>query len=407
MTARRRVGLPPGFNLAGAARHTFWRNVFHLVGGYKVRGAAPYEAMVIVANHSSHADTPALIAAFPAPYKPVVVAAEDYWFDKAWMRLGLKLAIGAVPVHRKGGGGYAGLVEGAQAVLGAGSSLLVFPEGTRSTDGRLGELRSGAVRIAREFDVPILPVAIVGTHDLLPKGGRLHPGPVEVRLGHPIQPEDLVDDDMSPVVHQLEALLAEGPATWSESRTWQVLHRAMDGKAGMAGAAAWGFAEGISWPVTMEMYLAVVGVANPRRILPAIGWLTAGSVAGVLVTSELTRRGLRPPAPLTTASMRAAAAEHMAVGARGVWKQAANGVPVKLYAAAAGDAGVPRIPLAVHTAGARGARALAMGAGIGGAAAIAHPVLRRFYVPYLGVLGLGYAAGLALVIRSWRRRSSG
>ena len=213
MTSRRRVGLPPGFNLAGAARHTFWRNVFHLVGGYKVRGSAPYEAMVIVANHSSHADTPALIAAFPAPYKPVVVAAEDYWFEKAWMRLGLKLAIGAVPVHRKGGGGYAGLVDGAQTVLGAGSSLLVFPEGTRSTDGRLGELRSGAVRIAREFDVPILPVAIVGTHDLLPKGGGLHPGPVEVRLGHPIQPEDLVDDDMSPVVHQLEALLAEGPAT--------------------------------------------------------------------------------------------------------------------------------------------------------------------------------------------------
>jgi hypothetical protein len=48
-----------------------------------------------------------------------------------------------------------------------------------------------------------------------------------------------------------------------------------------------------------------------------------------------------------------------------------------------------------------------MGAGIGGAAAIAHPVLRRFYVPYLGVLGVGYAAGLALVIRSWPRRPSG
>lgn len=406
MTSRRRVGLPPGFNLAGAVRHTLWRNVFHLVGGYKVRGSAPYEAMVIVANHSSHADTPALIAAFPAPYKPVVVAAEDYWFEKAWMRLGLKLAIGAVPVHRQGGG-YSGLVDGAQAVLGAGSSLLVFPEGTRSTDGRLGDMRSGAVRIAREFDVPLLPVAIVGTRDLLPKGGGLHAGPVEVRLGHPIQPEDLVDDDMSPVVHQIEALLAEGPATASQSRTWSTLHRAMDGRAGMAGAAAWGFAEAVSWPVTMEMYLAVVGVANPRRILPAAGWLTAGSVVGVLVTSELTRRGLRPPAPLTTATMREAAAQHMASGARGIWKQAANGVPVKLYAAAAGDAGTPRIPLAVHTAGARGARAVAMGAAIGGAAVVGHPVLRRFYVPYLGVLGVTYAAGLALVIRSWRRKASG
>ena len=247
-------------------------------------------------------------------------------------------------------------MDGAQTVLGAGSSLLVFPEGTRSTDGRLGELRSGAVRIAREFDVPLLPVAIVGTRDLLPKGGGLHPGPVEVRLGHPIQPEDLVDDDMSPVVHQLEALLAEGPATASESRTWRTLHRAMDGKAGMAGAAAWGFAEAVSWPVTMEMYLAVVGVANPRRILPAAAWLTAGSVAGVLVTSELTRRGLRPPAPLTTATMRDAAAQHMAAGARGVWKQAANGVPVKLYAAAAGRRGHPADPARACTRPVRAVR---------------------------------------------------
>ena len=406
MTPRRRVGLPPGFNLAGAARHTFWRNLFHLVGGYRVTGSAPYEAMVIVANHSSHADTPALIAAFPAPYKPVVVAAEDYWFEKAWMRVGLKVAIGAVPVHRQGGGD-AGLVEGAQAVLGAGSSLLLFPEGTRSPDGRIGDLRSGAARLAREFDVPLLPVAIVGTHELLPKGGRLNPGPVEVRLGYPIDPHDLADDDMSPVVHQLDALLAQGPATASQSRTWRVLHRAMDGPVGMAGAAAWGFAEGVSWPVTMEMYLALVGVAHPRRILPAAAWLTAGSVAGVLVTSELVRRGVRPPAPLTTPSMRRVAAEHMAVGARGIWKQAANGVPVKLYAAAAGEAGVARLPLAAHTAGARGARALVLGAAVGGAAAIGHPVLRRFYGPYLGVLGVGYAAGLALVIRSWRRRASG
>jgi len=50
---------------------------------------------------------------------------------------------------------------------------------------------------------------------------------------------------------------------------------------------------------------------------------------------------------------------------------------------------------------------VAMGAAIGGAAVVGHPVLRRFYVPYLGVLGVTYAAGLALVIRSWRRKASG
>ncbi|RYV50912.1 lysophospholipid acyltransferase family protein [Pengzhenrongella frigida] len=401
---RRRVGLPPGFNLAGAARHTVWRNVFHAVGGFKVTGAAPYEAMVVVANHSSHADTPALIAAFPAPYKPVVVAAGDYWFEKRWMRWGLKLLIGAVPVRRVGGGGFESLLAGAQDVLGTGSSLLVFPEGTRSADGELGTFRTGALRIAREFDVPVLPVAIVGTSRLLPKGGRMRPGPVEVRIGVPVQPEDLDPEDMGPVVAQIRALLDDGPARASESRTWRTLHGAMDGWPGMAGGFAWGFAEAVSWPVTSEMYLALVGVAHPRRVLPAAGWLTAGSVVGILCTRALTGNGLRPPAPLTTESMRLAAARHMAVGARGIWWQALNGVPVKLYAQAAADAGVGARPLALHALGARGARAAAMGAVAAAGAGVAQPVLRRFYGPYLGALGLTYAGGLALVIRRWQRR---
>ncbi len=178
------MGLPPGFNVAGAVRHRAWRSFFQLVGGFRVTGSAPYQAMVVAANHQSHADTAALLAAMPAPYKPVVVAADDYWFDSRWRRTLLGLAIGGVPVDRVSGGGYASLVAGADRVLGAGSTLLVFPEGTRSTDGTLGTLHSGALRIAKEFDVPLLPVAVVGTHQLLPKHGRPRPVPVEVRVGH-------------------------------------------------------------------------------------------------------------------------------------------------------------------------------------------------------------------------------
>lgn len=396
---RRRVGLPPGSNLAGAVRHAVWRSVFHLVGGFKVTGAAPYEAMVVVANHSSHADTPALVAAFPAPYKPVVVAADDYWFTRPWRRRAVKLAIGAAPVRRTGGG-YESLIEAATQVLGTGSSLLVFPEGTRSTDGRLGPFRTGALRIAREFDVPVLPVALVGTFDLLPKGGRLRPGPVEVRIGRAIQPEELTDD-MAPVVEQIEALLALGPPRWSESRTYRVLHRAMDGAGGTWGAAAWGFAEAVSWPVTQEMYLVLVGVSNPRRIPRAVAWLAAGSAAGILTTRALTKAGHRPPAPLTTALMRRTAAEHMARGARGVWRQAFNGVPVKVYAAAAGTADVPPVPLAAHALAARGARAAVVGAAVAVAATRRHDLLRRFYGPYLGGAAVAFVVGLRLVLRRW------
>lgn len=399
---RRRVGMPPGFNLAGAVRHVAWRNAFHLIGGFRVVGSAPYEAMVVVANHQSHADTPALIAAFPAPYKPVVVAAGDYWFDQPWKARLLKLAIGAVPVRRHGGGGYESLIKGATQVLGSGSSLLVFPEGTRSTDGQLGRFRSGALRIAQEFDVPILPVAVVGTRELLAKKGRLTPGPVEVRVGHPLDPHELTD--MAPLVAQIEGMLAAGPPSPSRSRTWRVLRTVMSGPAGMVGAAAWGFAEAVSLPVTSEMYLVLVAAAHPRRVLPAAGCLAVGSVAGTLVTRALTARGERPPAPLTTPAMRSRAAADLAVaGARGIWRQALNGVPVKVYAAEAGVAGVPAGPLAAHALGARGARSLAVGAVVGIAAGAAAPVLRRFYGPYLVGAGVTFAIGLGLVVRRWSR----
>lgn len=392
---RRRVGLPPGFNVAGAVRHTAWRTVFHLVGGFRVVGAAPYEAMVVVANHASHADTPALIAAFPAPYKPVVVAAGDYWFDTPWKARLLRFAIGAVPVRRHGGGGYESLIEGATQVLGSGSSLLVFPEGTRSTDGTLGRFRSGALRIAQEFDVPILPVAVVGTRELLAKKGRLTPGPVEVRVGHPLDPHELTD--MGPLVAQIEGMLAGGPPVPSRSRTWRVLRTLMSGPGGMVGAAAWGFAGAVGAPVAAEAYLVLVAAAHPRRVLPASACLAVGSAAGVLVTRALAARGGLPPAPLTTPAMRArAAADVAALGARALWRQAVGDVPVAVYAAQAGAAGVAPLPLAVHALGARGARSLAVGAVVGAAAGVAAPLLRRFFGPYLAVAGAAVAAAPAL-----------
>ena len=398
---RRRVGIPRGPNLTGGARRRLWRQVFTLAGGYRVRGSAPYEAMVIVANHSSHADTPALLAAFPSPYKPVVVAADDYWYSDVWHRMLLKVAIGAVPVRRSGGA-YDALVESAQQVLGTGSSLLIFPEGTRSTDGELGEFRTGALRIAREFDVPVLPVALVGTRSLMPKGGRLTPGPIEVRIGEPIQPEDLRDDTMSQVVEQITDLLGRGEASAVDSDVWVALHRLMGSPAGMGAAAAWGFAEAISWPVTAEMFLAFFGAAHPRKVLPAAGWLAVGSVAGIVVTAVCARHDRTPPAPLTTVAMRRTVAEHLSVGATGIWRQALNGIPVKVYAAEAGRRRIPLAPLAAHALGTRGARALAVGAVVAVASHRAQPLLRRAYGSYLAATGTGFVAGLALVVRRWR-----
>jgi long-chain acyl-CoA synthetase len=73
------------------------------------------------------------------------------------------------------------------ALVDAGWSILIFPEGTRSATGELQRFRSGIGLLAKELRVPVVPVAIEGTHGVLPKGCcHPQPGPVTVRIGAPL-----------------------------------------------------------------------------------------------------------------------------------------------------------------------------------------------------------------------------
>jgi 1-acyl-sn-glycerol-3-phosphate acyltransferase len=134
---------------AGAVtRKVLWRAVLTLTGGLRVHGTAglPPGPCVIVANHSSHADTAALIAALPARRRPVVAAAADYWFGGSYRPALCRALCAAFPVRRSGGGS-ADLAAAAR-LLGSGYDVIVFPEGTRSRDGRTGDFHRGAARLA-------------------------------------------------------------------------------------------------------------------------------------------------------------------------------------------------------------------------------------------------------------------
>lgn len=144
--ARATSGLARG--APALARKALWRTVFSLSGGLRVHGASalPSGPCVIVANHRSHADTVALLAAVPARRRPAVAAAADYWFcggARPWICQAL---CAAFPV-RRAGGGSADLAAAAR-LLAAGRDVIVFPEGTRSRDGRTGEFHRGAARLA-------------------------------------------------------------------------------------------------------------------------------------------------------------------------------------------------------------------------------------------------------------------
>jgi 1-acyl-sn-glycerol-3-phosphate acyltransferase len=95
---------------------------------------------------------------------------------------------GYIPIDRsRGRKALKSLAEAAEKI-GAGTSVIIFPEGTRSRDGRLQEFKAGAMVLALKAGVPIVPVAIRGTHEILPKGRLLMKrGTVQVRVGRPIE----------------------------------------------------------------------------------------------------------------------------------------------------------------------------------------------------------------------------
>ena len=173
-------GSAAGLTVA-AARRWLWRAVLAATGGLTVTGALPRGGCVVVANHSSHADTAALLAAIDARHRPRFVAAADYW---SGLRGAVSRALGAaVPVRRTGGGSAD--LAGCAALLAAGRAVVVYPEGTRG-DGAPGLFHTGAFRLAAAADVPAVPVGLAGTAELLPQHGRLRRRPVAVRIGTPV-----------------------------------------------------------------------------------------------------------------------------------------------------------------------------------------------------------------------------
>jgi 1-acyl-sn-glycerol-3-phosphate acyltransferase len=95
------------------------------------------------------------------------------------------------------------------AHLAAGDLVAIFPEGTRSNDGSLGELRAGALLAARQARVPILPVGIRGAFEAWPRHAALpRPRPIAARVGSPVDP--LAEDALEQVRGQWHALIGDG-----------------------------------------------------------------------------------------------------------------------------------------------------------------------------------------------------
>ena len=140
-----------------------------------------------------------------------------------------------------------------------------------------------------------------------------------------------------------------------------------------------------------EMTLVFLAAAVPSRVPVLASSIVAGLLARVLLNARLTAMGWWLPAPLTTERMQAAARADLADGAPGVLHQALNGIPVKLYARAAGELGTDPWSLLVWAGVERGLRMAAAGLLVWLVARWLQPWLRRCYGTYLVLTATGFA----------------
>ena len=146
--------------------------------------------VIFAANHSSHADTSLILHALSdrARDRTVVAAAADYWFKRPLLGNVVSLFLNTFPFSRTGGA-QAQLHSSSQ-LLKSGWNLVLFPEGSRSPDGRIQEFKPGVGHLANETGTPVVPMHIRGAYQIMPKGQTLPlPGRVRVRIGKPMSPQ--------------------------------------------------------------------------------------------------------------------------------------------------------------------------------------------------------------------------
>jgi 1-acyl-sn-glycerol-3-phosphate acyltransferase len=141
---------------------------------------------LIIANHASHFDTAVVLSLLPNHIynRTAIVAAADRMYRERLKGMWHSLRYNAFPITR-GGGSEA--LSYSQWLLRNGWSLLIFPEGKRTRTGELLPFHPGAAILALSQRVPVLPIYMKGTADILPPGQKYsRPAPVRVRVGEPI-----------------------------------------------------------------------------------------------------------------------------------------------------------------------------------------------------------------------------
>src|SRR5205814_6724818 len=153
----------------------------------------PGTTYIFVANHSSIYDTPVVFTHIP--YQVRIIAKQSLAMFPV---LGWHLKRGGHLFVDRRDPDRSGILKRWRALVSQGLSLIIYAEGTRSPDGRVARFKAGSFLLAIEAQLPVVPVAIVGTRRIMPKGRlRTEPGHVTLIVHDPIAPPSLE----TPTVH--------------------------------------------------------------------------------------------------------------------------------------------------------------------------------------------------------------
>jgi 1-acyl-sn-glycerol-3-phosphate acyltransferase len=157
----------------------------HVEGAEHIPDEGP---AILASNHLSYADW--LFMPLTLPRRVTFVAKAEYFNTpgiKGWFQKKFFSGAGQVPIDRSGANAAEGALASARQILGDGELFGIYPEGTRSHDGRLYRGKTGVARLAIELGVPVIPIAVVGTDIVAPPGKKFGTWTrPKVRFGQPL-----------------------------------------------------------------------------------------------------------------------------------------------------------------------------------------------------------------------------
>ena len=190
-----------------------WAKIILLAAGVKlqIEGAenlAREESYIVVANHQSLMDIPVLACGLPVPIRFI---AKKELFKIPVLGWGMKAA-GMLEIDRSNQKQSFGTLKKAEQVVRSHHlSILAFPEGTRSEDGKIHNFKKGPFILAINTGLSIIPVSVSGTRKIIPKGIiRIKPGRVRIQIHSPVSVADLNLSDRNRLVSETQKMIIEG-----------------------------------------------------------------------------------------------------------------------------------------------------------------------------------------------------